>query len=328
MRSIHHQPSNNTYSRETKMTVDAMTSSTDSQKSRFARPESLWRFYMRRFVRHRMALFGAIVLAFMTVLVYAAPITARYDPNKQDLRARFEPPSMAHWMGTDDLGRDIWARVMYGGRISFTVGLLAVAVVVAFGSIIGVVSGYYGGWVDSILSRITEVFMSVPRLFILLTLGMMLRALNLSWLKAGSFLPIALVIGLLSWTSVARLVRAATLELREREYVQAARALGASDFRILFLHILPHVASPIIVSATLGLSGAIISESGLSYLGFGVQLPTPTWGNMLSNTQNQMTVAPWTAIFPGLMIFIVVIAINYLGDGLRDALDPRHVGNK
>jgi peptide/nickel transport system permease protein len=159
-------------------------------------------------------------------------------------------------------------------------------------------------------------------------MGMYLRAIDLPELKAGSFVPISIVIGVLSWMSTARLVRASTLELREREFVQASRALGASDFRTLLQHVFPNVASPIIVSATLGLAGAIISESGLSYLGFGVQLPTPTWGNMLSNTQNQMTTAPWTAIFPGLMIFIIVIAINYLGDGLRDALDPRHIVGK
>jgi len=302
-----------------------ITLTISSSKIDFSRPESLWRFYLRRFIRHRMALIGAMILLVISFLVFAAPISSRVPPNEQNLRNRFQPPSATHWMGTDDLGRDIWSRVMYGGRVSLSVGLLAMAVVIFLGALVGIVSGYYGGALDSILSRLTEIFMSVPRLFILIVLGMLLRALDLSWLKAGSFGPIALVIGLLSWMSVARLVRASTMELREREYVQAARALGASDMRILFLHILPHVASPIIVSATLGLSGAIISESGLSYLGFGVQLPTPTWGNMLSNTQNQMTVAPWTAIFPGLMIFIVVIAINYLGDGLRDALDPRHV---
>jgi peptide/nickel transport system permease protein len=306
-----------------------MTTTTISATIDFSKPEALWRFYLRRFMRHRMALVGAIILIVISMLVFAAPISSRYPPNQQNLRSRFQPPSTEHWMGTDDLGRDIWSRVMYGGRVSLSVGLLAMAVVIFLGSLVGIISGFYGGALDSSLSRITEIFMSVPRLFILIVLGMFLRALDLSWLKAGSFGPIALVIGLLSWTAVARLVRASTMELREREFVQAARALGASDTRILFLHILPHVASPIIVSATLGLSAAIIAESGLSYLGFGVQLPTPTWGNMLSNTQNQMTVAPWTAIFPGLMIFIVVIAINYLGDGLRDALDPRHVqGNK
>lgn len=302
-----------------------MTATTLPSLAESAPPEPLWRFFLRRFVKHRMALAGAVLFLMIAVTVFAAPLTARYSPTAQNLRQRFQPPSAEHWMGTDDLGRDIWARVVYGGRISLSVGLLAMTVVVVLGSLIGIVSGYYGGLIDSILSRITEVFMSIPRLFILLALGMFLRALDLPWLKPGSFAPIAFVIGILSWMSVARLVRASTLELREREYVQAARALGASDARILLLHILPHVASPVIVSATLGLSAAIISESGLSYLGFGVQLPTPTWGNMLSNTQNQMTTAPWTAIFPGLMIFIVVIAINYLGDGLRDALDPRHV---
>jgi peptide/nickel transport system permease protein len=228
-------------------------------------------------------------------------------------------------MGTDDLGRDLWARILYGGRISFTVGLIAMGVSIGLGSFIGLVSGYYGGWVDAFLMRLTEIFLSTPRLFVLIALGMFLRSLNLPWLKPGSFLPIAAVIGALSWMGTARLVRASTLEMREREFVLASRALGASNFHILWRRIFPNIASPIIVSATLGLADAIISESGLSYLGFGVQLPTPTWGNMLSNAQSQITTAPWAAIFPGLMIFIVVIAINYLGDGLRDALDPRSI---
>ncbi len=290
--------------------------------------QSLTSFFWRRFIKHRMALIGGIISLILTLLVVFAPFLSSYDPMKQDLRNRFQPPSAEHWMGTDDLGRDMWTRVLYGGRISLSVGLLAMGISIIFGSLIGLVSGYYGGWVDSILMRITEIFMSIPRLFVLIAMGMFLRTLDLPMLKAGSFVPISLVIGLLSWTGTARLVRASTLELREREFVQASRALGAADMRTLLLHIFPNVASPIIVSATLGLAGAIISESGLSYLGFGVQLPTPTWGNMLSNTQNQMTTAPWTAIFPGLMIFIIVIAINYLGDGLRDALDPRHIVGK
>jgi peptide/nickel transport system permease protein len=217
-------------------------------------------------------------------------------------------------MGTDDLGRDMLTRILYGGRISLSVGLLAMGVSIVLGTLIGLTAGYYGDWTDSILMRITEIFLSIPRLFVLIAMGMFLRSLNLPNIQAGSFMPIAVVIGALSWMGTARL--------------QASRALGGSDVRLLFMHILPNIMSPIIVSATLGLAGAIISESGLSYLGFGVQLPTPTWGNMLSNTQNQMLTAPWTAIFPGLMIFFVVIAINYLGDGLRDALDPRHIVGK
>ncbi len=271
-----------------------------------------------------MAMFSLFLMGLISLLIAFAPLLATQDPMKQNLRNRFQPPSAAHWMGTDDLGRDLWTRILYGGRISLTVGMLAMAVSVVLGSLIGLFSGYYGGWIDSLLMRLTEIFLSIPRLFVLIALGMFLRSLDLPNLQAGSFFPIALVIGTLSWMGTARMVRASTLALREREFVQACRALGGSDWRILFQHILPNVASPIIVSATLGLSGAIISESGLSYLGFGVQLPTPTWGNMLSNTQSQMTTAPWTAIFPGMMIFLVVISINYIGDGLRDALDPRH----
>ncbi|PWH13735.1 MAG: peptide ABC transporter permease [Anaerolineae bacterium] len=286
--------------------------------------QSPWVLFWRRFRKHKMALAGIFIVLVICLLVALAPFIAPYDPMTQNLLNRLQPPSAQHWLGTDDLGRDLWTRILYGGRISLSVGLLAMSVSILLGSLIGLVSGYYGGWIDSVLMRMTEIFLSIPRLFVLIALGMFLRTLDLPTLKAGSFLPIALVIGALSWMGTARMVRASTLALREREFVQACRALGGSNARLLFRHILPNVASPIIVSATLGLSGAIISESGLSYLGFGVQLPTPTWGNMLSNTQSQMTTAPWTAIFPGLMIFLVVISINYIGDGLRDALDPRH----
>ncbi len=279
---------------------------------------------IRRFRKHRMATLGMATLAVVCALVAFAPLFAMHDPYEQDLLNRFQPPSLSHWMGTDDLGRDVWARVLYGGRVSLSVGLLAMFVSIAVGSVIGLVSGFYGGLTDAILSRITEIFLSIPRLFVLLALGMLLRSLNLPFVKAGSFGPIAFVIGALSWMGVARIVRGATLELKEREFILAARAIGVPNSLLIFKHILPNVFSPVIVSATLGLAGAIISESGLSYLGFGVQLPTPTWGNMLSNTQNQMTTAPWTVVFPGLMIFIVVVVINYIGDGLRDALDPRH----
>jgi peptide/nickel transport system permease protein len=307
---------------------DAMTATLEPTLKSHLKDEGLWTFIWKRFRRHRMAVLGLYAILILAAMIVFAPLISVHDPFDQDLLNRFKPPSAEHWMGTDDLGRDMWSRVLHGGRISLSVGLLAMAISIGLGSLIGLASGYYGGWVDSILMRITEIFMSIPRLFVLIVLGMFLRTLDLPNLQAGSFVPIAGVIGILSWTSTARLVRASTLELREREFVQAARALGSSDAGLLFQHILPNVASPILVSATLGLAGAIISESGLSYLGFGVQLPTPTWGNMLSNTQNQMLTAPWTAIFPGLMIFIVVIVINYIGDGLRDALDPRHIVGK
>lgn len=292
--------------------------------------QSLSQFFWRRFLRHRMALVGLILMGILTLLVVAAPLTARYSPTDQNLRNRFQPPSWEHWMGTDELGRDMWARTLYGGRVSLIVGLMAMGVAVIIGSAVGAVSGYYGGLVDALLMRITDLFLSLPRLLVLILFSTLLRAGNLKFMEAlgfkpGTYPPVALIIGLFAWMGVARLVRASTLELRQREFIDAARAQGSSDVRTLWRHILPNVASPIIVAATLGLAGAIISESGLSYLGFGVQLPTPTWGNMLRNAQSQLTIAPWTAIFPGLMIFISVIAINYIGDGLRDALDPRHV---
>lgn len=282
---------------------------------------SIW----RRFRRHRMAMVGAVMMLIIVFVVAAAPITARYSPIKQDLRNRLQAPAAQHWLGTDELGRDVWARIVYGGRISLTVGLLAMVVAISLGTIIGLAAGFYGGAVDNVLMRLTEVFLTFPRLFVLILLTTFLRAANLPGMRPGSFAPIAFVIGILAWMTVARLVRATTLELRNREFVTAAIGVGASNLRIMFQHILPNVASPIIVAATLGLAGAIISESGLSYLGFGVQPPTPTWGNLLRNAQSQMTIAPWTAIFPGLAIFVVVLAVNFLGEGLRDALDPRHV---
>jgi peptide/nickel transport system permease protein len=304
------------------------TLSVPAKKFRTVREQSLFLFFWMRFRRHVTAMLGGIIMLIMTIVIAFAPVFSPYDPFDQDLLNRLQPPSAEHWMGTDDLGRDMLTRILYGGRISLSVGLLAMGVSIVLGTLIGLTAGYYGDWTDSILMRITEIFLSIPRLFVLIAMGMFLRSLNLPNIQAGSFMPIAVVIGALSWMGTARLVRASTLELRGREFVQASRALGGSDVRLLFMHILPNIMSPIIVSATLGLAGAIISESGLSYLGFGVQLPTPTWGNMLSNTQNQMLTAPWTAIFPGLMIFFVVIAINYLGDGLRDALDPRHIVGK
>jgi peptide/nickel transport system permease protein len=279
----------------------------------------------RRFRRHKVALAGGFVFVLIVLVVALAPITARYSPTKTDLRARLQPPSWEHWMGTDELGRDMWARVVYGGRVSLTVGILAMVVSIGVGTTIGLVSGFYSGPVDNVLMRITEVFLSFPRLLVLILLTTFLRAANLPGMKPGSFAPIALVIGILVWMTVAHLVRATTLELRNREFMTAAACIGASSRRIMGQHILPNVASPIIVAATLGLAGAIISESGLSYLGFGVQPPTPTWGNLLRNAQSQMTVAPWTALYPGLAIFVVVLAVNFLGEGLRDALDPRHV---
>jgi peptide/nickel transport system permease protein len=278
----------------------------------------------RQFQRHRPALIGAIVLSILVLATLGAPIVAPYDPDKFDLNIRVQAPSAAHIMGTDELGRDVFTRILYGGRISLAMGVLAMALAVSVGALVGAAAGFYGGWVDGVLMRVTDVFLAFPQLFVLILVTTVLRQLNLAWLRAGDWQPIAAVIGLLSWMNVARLVRAEYLSIKEKEFVEAARGIGARNARIIFRHILPNAASPIIVAATLGVAASILTESGLSYLGFGVQPPTPTWGNLLRTAQAQMTYAPWTAVFPGLMIFIAVIAINYIGDGLRDALDPQH----
>jgi peptide/nickel transport system permease protein len=292
------------------------------------KPQSPARIFWRRFTANWRAIASAIVLLVLVLMVAFAPLFTPYERDAQNLRARFLPPSPEHIMGTDDLGRDVYTRVLYAGRASLAVGVLAVLVSLVVGVGIGLVSGYFGGWTDSVFSRITEVFLSVPRLFVLILLAVYLRALDTPWAQPGTIGPIAVVIGLFAWMGMARLVRASTLEMRGQEFVNAAYATGVTNWRILVTHILPNVASPIIVATSLGLAGAILTESGLSYLGIGVQLPTPTWGNMLSQSQTYLTTAPWIAIFPGIMIFIVVLCINYLGDALRDALDPRTIVGK
>lgn len=290
-----------------------------------AKPQSPARIFWRRFTANWRAIAAAALLLVIIILVVFAPFFTPYERDAQNLRARFQPPSLEHWMGTDDLGRDLFTRVLYAGRASLSVGVLAVLISLVVGVGIGLVSGYFGGWLDGLLSRITEVFLSVPRLFVLILLAVYLRALDAPWAQPGTIGPIAVVIGLFAWMGMARLVRASTMEMRGQEFINAAYATGVRSGRILFVHILPNVASPIIVATSLGLAGAILTESGLSYLGIGVQLPTPTWGNMLSQSQTYLTTAPWIALFPGIMIFIVVLCINYLGDALRDALDPRTI---
>ncbi|HEY3057934.1 MAG TPA: ABC transporter permease [Chloroflexota bacterium] len=276
-------------------------------------PRSEWALAWRQFRRHRLALAGLIVFTMLCSSAVVAGLSP-YDPNRTSLLARFEAPSLVHPMGTDDLGRDEMTRVLIGGRISLLVGITAMAVSIVVGTVIGSLAGYFGGRLDSILMRSTEAFIAFPQLFLLILLAALVGT-NL-W-------TIVLVVGLLRWMPVARLVRAAFLQIKEQEYVTAARTLGASTTTVMGRHILPNALSPIIVAATLGVAGAILTESTLSFLGLGIQLPTATWGNMLRAAQNDMTTAPWLAFFPGLFIFLTILSVNYIGDGLRDALDPR-----
>lgn len=281
---------------------------------------SLTALTLHRFLRHRAALFSMAMLALVALSALCAPLSP-YEPTAQNPANGLQPPSAVHWFGTDDLGRDTLTRVLYGGRISITVGLLATLIATAIGVLIGALAGYFGGWIDNVLMRITDAFLSLPTLFVLILISTMLRewpALNLS----SSVTIVIIVIAVLSWMWPARLVRSAFLSLKEHEFITAAHAVGVGHGRIIRQHILPNTVSLIIVQATLTIAFSIITESGLSYLGFGVQPPTPSWGNLLATAQTYALRAPWLMLFPGLLIFITTLAVNHIGDGLRDAFDP------
>jgi len=278
----------------------------------------------KRFTRHRGAIAGAIVFGILILLTTFAFLSP-YDPEPSNLPDKFQPPSSIYWLGTDALGRDLLTRILYGGRISLAVGGIAVAIALLIGVPIGALAGYYGGKLDAILMRITDAFLSLPPFLVLILLAAILREVDIPFFQRSSVFTISFVIGILSWMTFARLVRAAFLTLREMDYVSAARALGSSDRRIIFGHILPNGIGVIIVEATLQLGYAIIQEAGLSFLNFGIQQPTPSWGNLINTAQDHFIKYPWLAIFPGLMIFITIISVNYIGDGLRDAFDPYKV---
>ena len=278
----------------------------------------------KRFRRHRGAIVGMILFAGLALLCILAPLSP-YDPEKSNLAEKFQPPSAAHWLGTDALGRDLFTRIIYGGRISLAVGGIAVAISLFIGVPIGALAGYYGGTLDSILMRITDAFLSLPSFLVLILLAAILREVEIPFFQRNNVFTISFVIGILSWMTFARLVRAAFLTLRELDYVSAARALGSSDGRIILGHILPNGIGVVIVEATLQLGYAIIQEAGLSFLSFGIQQPTPSWGNLISTAQDHFIKYPWLAVFPGLMIFLSIISVNYIGDGLRDAFDPYKV---
>jgi len=278
----------------------------------------------RRFRRHKIAMIGGAVIILMGLVAIFANVLAPADPNFIDqVHWQGNPlaPGVAgHILGSDEVGRDLLSRLIFGARISLTVAVFAVFMEITIGTVLGAISGYYGGWVDFVIMRVTDVVLSIPLLPLLLVITAIVAGTSNK--AALNFGVIVLIIGGLSWPAVARLVRASFLSLREREFAEAARALGNRDGRIIFRHLLPNAMAPIIVQATLEVANVIILESTLSFLGFGIQPPTASWGNMLANAQSNITIAPWAAIYPGLCILVTVLSINYLGDGLRDALDP------
>jgi peptide/nickel transport system permease protein len=291
------------------------------------RPETMTALAWRRFRRHPGALIGSVVLLLIVLSVTFAFLSP-YDPLESDIKNRFQPPSLAHPFGTDGLGRDLLTRCLYGGRVSLFVGFMVMVITLVIGIPVGAIAGFFGGWIDNILMRIIDAVLSLPSLLILILLSAILRSTELPFVESNSVMTIAVVIGILSWPTVARLVRAVFLTFREMEYVTAAQALGATDMRIMVGEILPNGFGPIIVEATLEVGYAIMEESGLSFLGFGIMPPTPSWGNLLNAAQGHLIEYPWLAIFPGLMIFFTIISINYIGDGLRDALDPYKIIGK
>jgi peptide/nickel transport system permease protein len=284
----------------------------------------------RRFRRHRMAVLGATgALLLLIFIIGGSIIFPESRANETDLVRRLAPPSSVHWFGTDSVGRDVFVRIIYGGQISLFIGALAVLMSISLGTVIGGVAAYYGGWVDALLMRFTEAMLAIPSLFLLIVLAKFIgrnvgQVTIMGRTFSGSIGIVILVIGLTSWMYLARIVRANVLSLKELDYVSASRALGASDTRIFFSHLVPNTLGAIIVSATLGLAGAILTEAYVSFLGLGVQQPTSTWGNMMQQAQSFLIRGAWWMwVFPSLFIIFIILCINLLGDGLRDAFDPR-----
>ena len=267
-----------------------------------------------RFSRNKLAVAGSVVVVSLFIVSMLAPWISPYDPGDINLQMVLASPSAAHPLGTDQLGRDVLSRMIWGSRISLKVGFVAVGIAVVIGAILGAMAGYYGRWIDAVVMRFVDVMLCFPSFFLILAVIAFLEP---------SIWNIMIVIGVTGWMGITRLVRADFVSLREREFVQAARCIGANDFRIIFVHILPNAMASILVAATLGVAGAILTESALSFLGIGVQPPTPSWGNILTAGKDNIDIAWWLSLFPGLAILITVLGFNLLGEGIRDSLDPR-----
>jgi peptide/nickel transport system permease protein len=303
------------------------------------KPEPLIVTYWNRLKRHRLATASLVVLLLLILTVVIGPIIMSnmtyynqakgeylpYTRDTQDLASINASPSAEHWLGTDELGRDVFFRLLVAGRLSLAIAFTVVFFRETIGIFVGGISGYYGGWVDSFIQRLVEFIIILPLLPLLLTLSSLLRGFEITFLPPewSQAVVIIVILTLFGWTSACRLSRGMALSLRNQEFTEAARALGMSDWQIIVRHIVPNTLPPIIVNATLGLGGVILLESALSFLGFGIQQPVATWGNMLQDVQKDMFTAPWKALYPGLAIFLTSLSFNYIGDGLRDALDPR-----
>jgi peptide/nickel transport system permease protein len=277
--------------------------------------KTFWRY----FKKNKLAVGGLAVIVITFLIAGFASFMAPHDPGETDVSLKLQPPSFQHVLGTDQLGRDVFSRMLYGSRISLSVGFVAVAISILIGILVGALAGYYGGWVDSLLMRFVDIMICFPSFFLILTVVALL---------GPSLLKVMFVIGITSWMGTSRFVRAEFLSLRERDFVQAAQALGVRDLRIIFRHILPNALAPVFVTATLDVATAILVEAGLSFLGFGAQPPAPSWGNILTEGRTYIFDAWWLTIFPGLAILITVLSFNLLGEGLRDALDPRLRGRR
>ena len=278
-----------------------------------------------RFFKHKLAVVALVIIALFVVIAVLAPVIARYDPYKQNLAPAYSSPSAEHPLGVDELGRDILTRLIYAAQISMFITLFVNFTSETIGVFVGAISGYFGGWVDNSIQRVVEFLLTLPTLPLLLFFSAMLRGFTIpgfpdEWSNA---IIISLVLITFGWLGSTRLVRGMVLSLREQDFTLAARALGASDWRIITRHMIPNALAPVIVNLTLGLGGVIVLEAALSFLGFGITPPVPTWGNMLQNVQERMWQQPWLAFYPGFCIFLVSLSFNYVGDGLRDALDPR-----
>src|SRR5215468_9716321 len=270
--------------------------------------------FWRALAKNQLALIGGVVVLVLAIMAVGAPLLAPHDPNKPDVRKTLDNPSARHWLGTDQLGRDVLSRMLYGARVSLAVGFVSVGIATVIGIALGSVAGYHGGTIDALVMRLVDLMLVFPRFFLLLAVLGFLRP---------SIWTIMAVIGLTGWMSVARLVRAEFLSLREREFVLWSQSIGASAFRIIWRHILPNAIAPVLVAITLGIPAALLAESGLSFLGLSVQRPHATWGNILSEGKDAIEIGWWLSVYPGLAILVTVLSYNLLGEGIRDALDPR-----